>query len=180
MYNTHYKYLIREWAEVFAHEIDLYQSRHWFEKSDKFSTFLLDYYWGTGNVTMARKRATVATHTSKSAAGKSKPAVWYNYKLTQEDVGTILSDCDDVGGLCTRLAGIFASGADFSIRYVPERKNYSAFVIAVGREDDSERIALSAFGGTVWQALASVLFKCDLLTQSPEAFGKSGENLGLG
>lgn len=132
------------------------------------------------NVTMARKKSGANGANAGTSANGKNNVTWLNYKLTPEDVATVVSDCDDTPALCARLAGLFASGADFSIRYVPERKNFSAFAISLARGDDNLRTGISAFGGDVWQALSAVLYKCDLYASEPEAFAQSGANLGIG
>jgi len=132
------------------------------------------------NVTMARKKSGADGTYGKSTATAKNNVTWLNYKLASEDTPIVLAEADDTSALCTRLAGLFASGADFSIRYVPERKNFSAFAISLARTDDGVRIGISAFGGTIWQALSSLLYKCDIYASEPEKLTQSGGNLGIG
>ena len=132
------------------------------------------------NVTMARRKSEKSASTADTNRKSGQPVQWLNYKLSPEDVAIVLSDSDDTPGLATRLSGLFASGSDFSVRYMAERKNYSAYAIAMAREDGGVRIGISAFGGTIWQAIASLLYKCDIYASDPEKLAESGAGLGLG
>jgi hypothetical protein len=132
------------------------------------------------NVVMARPKSGKSAGSVPSAGNKGVETQWFNYRLTAEDTPVVLADCEDTQSLASRVAGLFASGADFSIRYVPERKNYSAFAIAMARSDDGVRVGVSAFGGTVWQAVAALLYKCDLYASQPEKLTPGGQNLGIG
>jgi hypothetical protein len=132
------------------------------------------------NVIMARSKSGKHDGAATKSTKPASSVKWLNYRLTPEDTAIVLADCEELPALASRVAGLFASGADFSIRYVPERKNYSAFAIAMAREDDGVRTGISAFGGTVWQAIASLLYKCDLFASEPEKLAESGSGLGIG
>lgn len=146
----------------------------------KFSFYDIERQLRGQNVTMARRKSEKPTGTPQSGGKSGQPVQWLNYRLSPEDTAIVLSDSDDTPGLASRLSGLFASGADFSVRYVAERKNFSAFAIALARDDSGLRIGISAFGGTVWQAIAALLYKCDLYASEPEKLTASGQGVGIG
>lgn len=129
---------------------------------------------------MARKKSASAGHTATKVSGAKGNTVWLNYKFTPEDIVVVREDVQDTVALCARLAGLFAEGIDLTVRYVPERKNYSAFAVGAAPGDSPDRIGISAFGGTVWEALAALLFKIDLFRQSPDALTAGSGSVGIG
>lgn len=136
-------------------------------------------YLGEGHV-MARKSRSKFGSTTDASKSPKISTVWANYKLTQDDVAIVVSDATEHEKIASRLATLFALGADFSVRHNPERKNFSAFAISLPGADDGVRVGISAFGGDVWQAIAAVLYKCDLYANAPEKFTESGQGLGIG
>lgn len=129
---------------------------------------------------MARKKSQSNTATGGGAKSKTAETNWLNYKLTPDDVGIVVGDTEDLQQLVGRLAGLFAHGADFSVRYVPDRQNWSAFCISPAVEGGAGRTGISAFGGSQWQALSALLYKVDLHRNNPDAFTASGKGLGIG
>lgn len=180
MQGNYNKYLIRELQPVVLKRLRLVAS--WGDSATfaRISFFDIERSLRGNNVNMARGKRRNAPSTVVTSSHTKSEVKWLNYRLSPEDTGIVLSDCEDVSALATRVAGLFASGADFSVRYVPERKNFSAFAIAVARSDDGIRIGISAFGGSVWQAIASLLYKCDLYASEPEKLAESGTGLGIG
>lgn len=136
-------------------------------------------YLGEEHV-MARKSRSKFGSASDGSKSVKVTTVWANYKLTHDDVALVISDAAEQEKIATRLASLFAQGADFSVRHNPERKNFSAFAISLPGANDGIRIGISAFGGDVWQAVAAVLYKCDLYASSPEKFTESGQGVGIG
>lgn len=106
--------------------------------------------------------------------------VWANMRLTSDDEPLIIEDAGDIGSLCTRLAGIFVTGSDFSLRFNPARGNYSGFIISALRDGDNSRVGISAYGPTIELTLSAILYKFDLYQQSPEKFSQGSQSLGIG
>lgn len=131
------------------------------------------------NVLMARKMNRTKIEQNSDKTTSKTLTTWLNYRLTPGDVPVVLEDAQDQAALANRLALLFVSGVDFSIRYVPERKNFSAFVISQP-DEKGIRIGISAFGGDIFEALACVLFKADLYRDSPESFAASGGGSTIG
>lgn len=174
------KYLIQSLEPVMLKRLRLVASWGNSPTFAKFSFYDIERQLRGQNVIMARaKRRNDASTVASVSHGKSAVR-WLNYRLSPEDTAIVLSDADDIQQLASRCAGLFASGSDFSVRYVAERKNYSAFAITLARGDDDIRVGISAFGGTVWQAIAALLYKCDLYASEPERLTESGQGLGIG
>lgn len=174
------KYLIREltpYMHKHIRSIELWGHSQTFANT---SFFRIAKLLRGQNVNMARAKSKKSEGTTGSDRGSAQPVQWLNYRLTPEDTAIVLSDCDSTARLAARLSGLFASGSDFSIRYVAERKNFSAFAIEMARDDGGVRIGISAFGGTVWQAISALLYKCDLYATEPEKLAQSGAHLGIG
>jgi hypothetical protein len=174
------KYLVQALTPIMLKRLRLVASWGNSPTFAKFSFYDIERQLRGQNVIMARAKSRKSTSNVVEVSHSKSTVKWYNYKLTSEDTGTVLADCEDIQALASRCAGLFASGADFSVRYVPERNNYSAFAIAVARSDDNIRVGISAFGGTIWQAIASLLYKCDLYASEPERLTESGQSVGIG
>lgn len=129
---------------------------------------------------MARKSSGKSSSAENPSKVTSIQTRWFNYRLTETDIPAVISDCDEPKELAVRLGGLFARDVDFSLRYDSKRKNWSAFAIYPQFEGGDFRTGISAFGGTNLQALSALLYKCDLLESTPEAFTESGQNLGIG
>ena len=173
-------YLVRELAPYLLKRL---KATHRWGQSPTFGNlnfYTIERELRGENVTMARGKSKSNAGNGQTSGNKKPETQWVNYRLSPEDTPIVLADCEDISALSVRLAGLFASGADFSVRYVPERKNFSAFAIAAARADDNIRIGISAFGGDVWQAISALLYKCDLYAENPAAFAQSGQNLGIG
>jgi hypothetical protein len=174
------KYLVQALTPVMQKRLRLVASWGNSPTFAKFSFYDIERQLRGQNVTMARaKRRNNASDMAK-ASQPATTVTWLNYRLSPEDTAIVIDDTNDISALASRVAGLFASGSDFSVRYVPERKNFSAFAITMARADDNVRIGISAFGGDVWQAIAALLYKCDLYAEQPEKLTVSGQNLGIG
>jgi len=152
----------------------------WGYKPHAFSAFNVQFEVKGSVYAMARQRSKTSGSSVSSGAGKSEEVQWYNVRFEPDEIAVIQQEADDLPALCSRLASIFLSGSDFSVRYNPARKNFSAFIIAPPSAADSVRSGISAFGGTYTQALSAVLYKRDLFALSPERYTLSGQSLGIG
>lgn len=130
---------------------------------------------------MARKPKRGSTDTTPTS-GKPKPlpVVWRNYRIPEQDIPTVLEDAQNEAKLSSRIARLWTSGADFSVKYNPERGNWSAFTIEATSEDIPDRTGISAFGANQWQAVAALFFKVDVYLTRPDKFsaGNGGSVLG--
>lgn len=175
------KYFVREHSLTLLKQLRVFAFYGKLTGAKPYSSFEFERLLGKEYHVMARKKSTYSdTKNAPGVQARNNNAVWLNYRPSAEDVGVILSDAEDPEQLCARLASIFAHGADFSVRYVPDRKNWSAFCISAPSAVDNRRTGISAFGGTVWQALSALLFKVDLLRQDPDALTESGGGAGVG
>jgi hypothetical protein len=173
-------YFRREASPVVAKLLKKWDASSRYSGSKPFSFYQLEYHLEREYGLMARGKSKGNGTTTKPVSAAAKNTVWHNYKISSEDAVLIREDAQDVVSLCSRLAGLFALGADVTVRYVPDRGNYSAFAVSAARDDSPDRIGLSAFGGTVWEAIAAMLFKFDLLQSRPEALTAGGAGLGIG
>jgi hypothetical protein len=105
---------------------------------------------------------------------------WLNYKLTETDVPAVLAIADEQESIADGLIGLLTLGADVQARYNVDRANWSAFAIYPRGDGSDCRYAISAYGGTQWQAIAALLYKCDLYATSPDTLSESGKGMGIG
>lgn len=166
-------------------EVILTQLKRWLKtahyRDERSFHFALLYrqYEGLENA-MARSKSKKPDASTKSSGKTSRETKWANCKLSELDAPAILEAAEDIPALCDVLAGHFAIGGEFSIRYNADKGNYSAFVILPGNDDGSVAIGISAYAGTVPLALSSVLYKLDLYNAGSDRISEAQQSLGFG
>lgn len=175
------KYAVRELSPHIATSLKHYRIiARWGHKPPSFNFLSLDWQVKDTVYAMARTKSKNPANSAKPPAGKPVEVQWLNYKFSQDDVAIVLEEAQDVPALCARLASVFISGDDFSVRFNPARKNFSAYAISGASNADGVRIGLSAFAGSVPEAISAILYKRDLFISSPENFTQSGQSMGIG
>lgn len=173
----------------FAHdEYEFYLIRYYrwwsrvrkFQDAPSFNGYALSAWMKENGSQMPRKNSTGATQAASGAGIKKEDTAWANIRISPEDGAIILEESGDVLLLCSRLAALFLSGSDFSLRYNPARSNFSAFVISPAHPSTGTRTGISAFGPTSEIALSAIIYKYELYLSDPTKFTTGGGNLGIG
>jgi len=174
------KYFVREQYPALLKRLKVNATTGRYIGATSFHSYQLQRELEDAGIFMARSKSqNRQANDAKPKLGKL-PTEWVNYRLSEADTPIILEDAEDYAALTQRLLELFARGVGFSVRYNADRGNWSAFAIAGEGSSDTAPIGISAFGGTQWQAISSLLFKCDVYANRPDAFAKSGQSLGIG
>jgi len=174
------KYFIREYAPRFYKKLCTNAVTGAYNGATSLASWIIERELEQDGITMARPKSGKQQSTPLNGKKPVNKTQWLNYKLSDAEIVTVLSDCEDTQELGTRLLGLFASGIGFSIRYNGDRANWSAFAISGEGGDDGASIGISAFGGSQWQALSALLYKCDVYNARPDALTESGQGMGIG
>lgn len=174
------KYLIREIAPVLKRQINSHCNSKVCPPTRPYSFYTFESLTKDWHIVARKTKRAGFSATSAGSKPNALPVTWRNYKLTSDDIPVVLADTEDEAELSSRVAALWTSGADFSVKFNPDRGNWSAFSIEAPREDISERTGISAFGANQWQAIAALLYKIELYVNHPDRFASSGASLGIG
>lgn len=174
------KILVRELAPIVQTHFTWWGNVSKFNGIRPFSHYFLEYELRGTVYVMARKKSGGIAASASAGNRQSNDLNWLNIPLQDGDVETVLSIAGEPKKLALELATLFASEYDFSVRYNPERKNYSAFANFVQGGADGIRVGVSAYGGTHGQAAAALLCKLHLYQSDPAAYVAGRKSLGIG
>lgn len=134
-------------------------------RSFTFDLFSFNHY-GAENV-MARSKRKPNNATGGNTAQSNGGLVWANIALDPEETALVEQLCAEPDRVGIELAQLFQKQGNFSLKYNPDRSNYSAFIVASGGDGDGVQRGISASANTGIAAAAAVLFKLRLFIADP-------------
>lgn len=174
--------------KIFIQELgeDLYLDLLAWDKSKKrrlnssFSFYTANHHFHLELSDMARKKKDGTNGTQQVHTTTSDGPTWVNVRFEQDEIAWIAELVADPNQIGSRLAGLLADNIGFSVKFVPLRGNYSAFVVGVAVPGIGENCAFSAFAPDTITATCAVLCKVALTQASPSRGTASGASVGIG
>lgn len=133
---------------------------------------------GAENV-MARKKSHSNSSSGANNGTSGTGLQWVNIVLDAEEIQAVehlANTPDDVGHL---LSELLASEGNFTVKFNPDRGNYSAFITAALNGSNGTGRGISASALTGIAAAAAVLVKLRIFRADPGRGGATGGSMGI-
>ena len=168
--------LADDWLDVFA----FWESHIGKKKWDVFVLQLPDSLFTWRLYVMARKPKNPDFSISSGVrTGESKTS-WRNVKLEESEIALVVEGVEQPERVGNLLAGILARGADVSVKYQSDRKNFTAFIVVETDSSSGLRVGFSAYAPDGVSALFACMVKVHIWFTEPERFTTGSGGLGIG
>lgn len=128
---------------------------------------------------MARKKANGTQGVGNRVSASDGKLQWLNVRLEEEDIATVLALSDSTDEFRNELVSLVAGGGNFSVRFNPDKGDYSCFVSDSRGESDGNRYGISSSAIEARHAISAAIIKLRLWKSSPDRFTQAGSGLGI-